>query len=344
MGHGCSGTARSEDLAISKVDETPPEKKDGGYLPVHTDSIRLDTIPPFALYFHPGPDQPYVLYCERKTEFTREARRRLMQNRITQLYITERDRAAYSRYLAEHLTDVLDDPRLTAREKSNILYDSAQAVVEDVLRAPTERSNIERGKAIVQRTVDFMRSKDFMLEHLLRTISCDYYLYTHSINVTAYSIALAMRSGYIDPATLREVANGALLHDVGESAISRKIKSKSGALSADEWDQMRKHPAEGVKILQKTGCLGEIAQDIVLSHHEKLNGTGYPHKLKGEEISPFVRIVTIADVFDALTTDRHHQPRMSTFEALKLMGDTMRDELDTTLFRNFVSMMGLSKV
>lgn len=330
-------------MAISKAERAPREEAGGGYLPVHTDSIRLDTIPPFALYIRPAADQPFVLYCERKTEFTRDARRRLMQNRINQLFIAEKDRAAYSRYLAEHLADVLDDSRLTVREKSNILYDSAQAVVEDVLKEPTQRANIERGKAIVQRTVEFMRSKDFMLEHLLRTISCDYYLYTHSINVTAYSIALAMRSGYIDPATLREVANGALLHDVGETAVNGTIKNKKGALTADEWDQMRKHPVEGVKILQKTGCLGEIAQDIVLSHHEKLNGTGYPNKRKADEISPFVRIVSIADVFDALTTDRHHQPRKSTFEALKLMNETMRDELDTQLFRNFVSMMGLSK-
>ena len=106
---------------------------------------------------------------------------------------------------------------------------------------------------------------------------------------------------------------------------------------------MRAHPEEGVKLLQKTGCLGEIAQDIVLCHHEKLNGHGYPHKLKGDQISPFVRIVTIADIFDALTTERFHQKRMSSFEALKLMRESMRDELDMDLFRNFVTMMGGSK-
>jgi HD-GYP domain-containing protein (c-di-GMP phosphodiesterase class II) len=330
-------------LAITKAEPAPPGRESGDYIPVHTDSIRLESIPPFSLYFRPSVDQPFVLYCERKTKFTREAKRRLLQNRINQLYISEKDRGAYSRYVAEHLSDVLKDPRLTVREKSNILYDSAQAVVEDVLKEPTQRSNIERGKAVVQRTVEFMRSQDFMLEHLLRTISCDYYLYTHSINVTAYSIALAMRSGYIDPATLREVANGALLHDVGESVLSGKLKRKQGALTAEEWDEMKRHPEEGLKLLQKTGCLGEIAQDIVLSHHEKLNGTGYPNKLQGEDISPFVRIVTIADIFDALTTERHHQKRMSSFEALKLMGDTMREEIDMQLFRNFVAMMGLSK-
>ncbi|MBX3175843.1 MAG: HD domain-containing protein [Candidatus Hydrogenedentes bacterium] len=329
---------------MSDTERAPARPESKGYLPVLIESIRLDTEPPFALYIRPTASQACVLYCERQTPFTRDARRRLLQNRISELYISEADRAAYSRYIAEHLADVLRDPRLTARDKSHILYDSAQAVVEDVLREPARRANIERGKAIVKRTVAFMRSPDFMLEHLLRTISCDYYLYTHSINVTAYSIALAMRCGFVDPATLREIANGALLHDVGESVLDSAIKNKPGPLSDGEWAEMRRHPEEGLKLLEKTGCLGEIAQDIVLSHHEKLDGSGYPNQRSGEDISPFVRIVTIADIFDALTTDRHHQKRMRSFEALKLMGETMRDQIDMPYFRNFVGMMGLSKV
>ncbi len=326
-----------------QAEQAPEKDAQQAFMSIHMDSLRLDTSPPFALYFRSGPDQPYVLYCERKTEFTRDAKKRLQQNRITQLYIAERDRSFYSRYVADNLNHILDDPKLTVREKSAILYDSAQAVVEDVLKKPTARAHIERGKAIVQRTVDFMRSEEFLLEHLLRTISCDYYIYTHSVNVVAYSIALCMRAGFLDPATLREVANGALLHDVGETVLDRATATKSGALTSEEWHEVQRHPEEGCVILQKSGVLGEIALDIVLHHHEKLDGTGYPHGLSGEEISIFVRIVTIADIFDALTTERHHQKARSTFEALKLMGETMRDTLDNELFRHFVSMMGGSK-
>ena len=115
---------------------------------------------------------------------------------------------------------------------------------------------------------------------------------------------------------------------------------KAGALTEEEWEQVKRHPEEGYKILQEAGALGEIALDIVRHHHEKLDGSGYPHGLRGEDISVFVRIVTIADIFDALTTERHHQSARSTFDALKLMGESMRDELDHELFRHFVSMMG----
>ena len=327
-------------MTPAQAEQAAEKSGEGTYVSIHFDSLRMDTSPPFALYFRPSVDQPYVLYCERKTKFTREARRRLVQNRISELYITDKDRAAYSRYVAENLEGILSDPRLTVREKSRILYDSAQAVVEDVLEKPSDRHHIERGKTIVQRTVEFMRSEEFLLEHLLRTISCDYYLYTHSVNVTAYAIALSMRAGFVDPATLREVANGALLHDVGETLLNRESRNKAGTLTPKEWEQVKTHPQEGHKILQKTGGLGEIALDIVLHHHEKLDGSGYPDGLKDDDISVFVRIVTIADIFDALTTERHHQKARSSFEALKLMGETMRDELDTELFRHFVAMMG----
>ena len=317
-------------------------KKDGPeeFMAIHTDSLLVDSSPPFALYFRSGEEQPFVLYCERKTEFTGEAKRRLRQNRIDRLYVTAKEKIHYSRYVADNLPSILNDPKLGVKEKSAILYDSAQAVVESVLSKPTERAQIERGKVIVEQTVEFMRSEEFMLQHLLRTISCDFYLYTHSVNVVAYSVALAMRAGYADPATLRELANGALLHDVGETMLNRSKAGSAEALSKEDWDEVKRHPEEGRAVLHKTGGLGEIALDIVLHHHEKLDGTGYPHGLSGDEISVFVRIVAIADIFDALTTDRHHQKAQGTFDALKLMGETMRTELDTELFRHFVGMMG----
>ena len=178
------------------------------------------------------------------------------------------------------------------------------------------------------------------MEQLLRTISADYYLYTHSVNVVAYSIALAQRAGYSDRATLREIANGALLHDIGKAKIDEALLNKPSALSTGEWEKMQQHARMGHDLLKAQDCLGEVALDIVLHHHEKVNGGGYPDRLTGDQISPFVKIVTIADVFDALTTDRFHQKGKGTFEALQLMQQTMKGELDPEIFRTFVGMMG----
>ncbi len=310
------------------------------YYPIRIDSIRLDTVPEFALYFRAGPTQPFVLYCERSIPFTRAARKRLETNRVEQLYVKSAERKEYHHYLAGHLEAILRDPKLTVREKSEILYDSAQAVVEDVLSTPPSRTSVDRGKEVVQQTIGFMTSEGFMLEHLLRTISCDYYLYTHSVNVLAYSIALAIHAGFRNTTMLRDTANGALLHDIGKSAIDTRILNKQSALTASEWELLQGHPSKGHSQLRELGSIGDIALDVVLHHHERLDGGGYPDGLKDSEIQPYVRIVTIADVFDALTSDRYHQQRKSTFEALSVMSQEMRGALDPDLLRAFVEVMG----
>lgn len=325
---------------IPKGEAAPTAQGQELYLPINLESLRLESVPDFDLYFQPGPDQPFVLYCERSTTFTADARKRLAGNRVRQLYIKKIQRSSYLRYLADYLEDILVDPNILVEEKAAILYDSAQAIVEDALARPESRDAIERGKNIVVRTVDFMTSSEFMLEYLLRNISCDYYLYTHSVNTVAYSIALAIRSGLSDKATLREIANGALLHDIGKCQIDLAILNKPDALDADEWMLIMRHPAEGHRILREHGILGEIALDLVLHHHEKLDGSGYPDGLQASEISPFVRMLTIADVFDALTTERYYQPARSTFDAIALMNKTMRNELDNGLLKCFIEMMG----
>jgi HD-GYP domain-containing protein (c-di-GMP phosphodiesterase class II) len=325
---------------VARQSREPVEYGDQVYLPVSISSLLPESVPRFDLYFRPGPEQPFVLYCERNTAFAEEARQRLLNNRIDHVFIRQSQRHEYTRYLAENIATILEDKSLSPRQKSAILYDSAQAVVEDILSEPKSRENIGRGKHIVRHTVDFMSGQSFKLENLLRSISSDYYLYTHSVNVTAYSIALATRAGFTDAATLRELANGALLHDIGKSTVPRELLNKDTALTASEWKRMKDTPRAGYNMLAEMDCVGEVALDIVLHHRERINGLGYPDGIDEKGLSPFVRIVAIADVFDALTTDRHHQKAKSTFEALRIMNGTMRQELDAELLRKFVELMG----
>jgi len=146
--------------------------------------------------------------------------------------------------------------------------------------------------------------------------------------------------GIADQATLREIANGALLHDVGKATLHRDVLEKSGPLTSNEWQKMKDAPRIGYEMMLEADCVGEIALDIILHHRERLNGSGYPDGLQGDQISKFVRIVSICDIFDALTCDRHHQSKRPTFEALDTMGRMIKREIDEDLFRHFVSMMG----
>ncbi|MBI3119971.1 MAG: HD domain-containing protein, partial [Candidatus Hydrogenedentes bacterium] len=235
----------SPGLIVPPVQARPAQYHGHTYYPIGMGSIRINSTPSFDLFLRPGPEQPFVLYCERNTPFAEEAWRRLELSRIEMLWVRQDDLHGYNLYVSDHLASILSDGAQSPAEKATILYDCAQAVVGEVLRQPRSKEALARGKQIARHTVDYMTADDFKVEPLLRSLSSEYYLYTHSVNVATYSIALAMRAGFGDQATLREIAHGALLHDIGESMIDPEILNKPGNLSGAEWEIVRAHPEAG---------------------------------------------------------------------------------------------------
>jgi response regulator RpfG family c-di-GMP phosphodiesterase len=136
----------------------------------------------------------------------------------------------------------------------------------------------------------------------------------HSRRVAEYTVTLAERVGLKGP-VLEDIRRGAMLHDVGKIGISDNILLKPGPLSDEEWGQMRHHPQIGFWIVNGVETL-RGAEEIVLSHHERFDGLGYPRGLKGEEIPLGARIFSIADSLDAMTSDRPYQ-RGQSFEAAR---------------------------
>ncbi len=129
--------------------------------------------------------------------------------------------------------------------------------------------------------------------------------YAHSFRVRAYTGHLARLAGYT-PALLPQLEHAALLHDIGKIAVSDAILLKPGALTQDEWVEMRKHPAAGERILRRVSFL-QPAAVIVRHHHEQYDGGGYPDGLAAEQIPLGARIFALADALDAVTSDRPYR-------------------------------------
>lgn len=129
---------------------------------------------------------------------------------------------------------------------------------------------------------------------------------------------------------------GALLHDVGKSKIDLKILNKQGSLDTEEWEIIKKHPIFGNELLLNSKGSTEDQRIIVLQHHEKCNGRGYPHGFTKHNIHPYGRILTISDVFDALTTNRPYKGAMQSFDTLKLMTEEMEGHFDLKYLRQFI--------
>jgi putative nucleotidyltransferase with HDIG domain len=136
---------------------------------------------------------------------------------------------------------------------------------------------------------------------------------------------------------------GALLHDVGKIAVPAEILNKPGRLTSEEWALMRSHPEAGVELLRGIDFPEDVIP-IVLSHHEKWNGAGYPHGLAGESIPLAARVLGLADVYDALTTNRSYKPGMSHDVAMQTMRQDAGTHFDPALFAEFEAVMAARHV
>ena len=170
------------------------------------------------------------------------------------------------------------------------------------------------------------------------TESKDRYTQGHCERVADVACALAKRVGF-DERTLFWFRIGTLLHDVGKLVIPEEVLNKPGRLTADEWETVKQHPAAGVELLSDIEFPWDVTP-IVRSHHEYWDGSGYPDGLVGDEIPMEARIVCLADVYDALTTERSYKKALTHEQAVTLMRRDIGRQFDPELFRAFEEVMG----
>ena len=177
---------------------------------------------------------------------------------------------------------------------------------------------------------------------LSRLKRADDYTYMHSVAVCGLMIALARQLGLSEDDS-REAGLGGLMHDIGKSKIADRILRKPDKLTDDEWVKMKAHPEIGHSILSK-GSYGPIPMDVVLHHHEKIDGTGYPHRLAGDSISLFARMASVCDVYDAITSNRPYKTGWSAAEAIRKMAEWAPGYFDERIFQAFVKTVGIYPV
>ncbi|NUM56791.1 MAG: HD domain-containing protein [Candidatus Hydrogenedentes bacterium] len=303
-------------------------------------SLRVDTIARFEIHIRTQHQPDPVLYRARELPITAQTLLVLRDRGHKEVLVPADQEPEYQQYIEENLGSILSDESIPIEQRSQVLYESATNLMRYVFEAPRSPDMVKRSKDMVANASAFLQNEKVAFEHLLSLVSFDYYTYTHSVNVFVFSYMLAQYAGFTDPALLRDLGEGALLHDVGKSRLDSSIVQCAGPLTDAQWAEMRKHPTYGYEILRDHNAFGALALDIVLHHHEKLGGGGYPDGLSGDQIHPLVRISTIADIFDAMTTRRSYRDAIDSFPALRTMRDEMANALDPTLFRQFVEMMG----
>jgi len=178
------------------------------------------------------------------------------------------------------------------------------------------------------------------LVSLARLKTRDDYTYMHSVAVCGLMVSLAKRLG-LDEATTREAGLAGLVHDLGKAMIPLKVLNKPAKLTEEEFKVVRHHPSAGYQMLLEGGGVGPIALDVVLHHHEKVDGSGYPHRLKDEQISLFAKMGAVCDVYDAITSNRPYKTGWDPSEALRKMTEWAPGHFDMKVFQAFVKSVGI---
>ncbi|HEX6558252.1 MAG TPA: HD domain-containing phosphohydrolase, partial [Longimicrobiales bacterium] len=254
--------------------------------------------------------------------------------------------------LVAELAQDADHPLLEAEaERENALVLLEQGRKAEALKSLNRSHRLFTNLKARHALIDLDRQLDELERSYMQVVkawaesieSKDQYTAGHCARVADYTCALARACG-ISGRDLSWIRMGAFLHDVGKTGVTAKILNKKGRLTDGEWQLMRAHTTIGDEIVAGLDFPYDI-RPIVRSHHERWAGGGYPDNLSGEAIPLIARILCIADVFDALTTDRSYRPAYPRSEALALMAaeaGTMLDPKLFELFRNLIESHGLA--
>ena len=203
--------------------------------------------------------------------------------------------------------------------------------------------NVENAMPLVQEIAASVMRNPGALISLARLKVADDYTYMHSVAVCALMIALSAKLGLDDEKT-REAGLAGLLHDIGKMAIHLDILNKPGKLTDAEFMSVKEHPVAGHQMLLNATGVGKIALDVCLHHHEKMDGSGYPDRLSGDQISLFARMGAVCDVYDAITSNRPYKQGWCPAESLRKMADWCTGHFDDAVFQAFVGSVGIYPV
>ncbi|MEG5266018.1 HD-GYP domain-containing protein [Pseudomonas sp. JDS28PS106] len=201
---------------------------------------------------------------------------------------------------------------------------------------------VEDVDLLVEEITNSIQRHPHALISLSRLRTSDEYTYMHSVAVCALMVALARRLGMPEE-QVREAGVAGLMHDVGKMMIDPEILNKPGRLTPQEFEAMKYHPEAGLKILDASLPVNAIVRDVCLHHHEKVDGSGYPHGLVGEQISLFARMGAVCDVYDAITSDRPYKKGWGAAQSIREMA-SWKGHFDPVVFQSFVKTVGIYPV
>ncbi len=329
---------------------------DHHYLPITAETLSVGSTIDFDCYIKRF--NGYVIIIEAGTTITEDLAAKLA--RQSQVYISRAHHERYAAYCRNHdcetgivkekreepsyeqlSVDELEEKLKAEKDndrKIELLYGCGYALMQTCQSVPEEALPVNDLKRYSRLLCQLIRSQKFHLKQFLGKMPGIYNEANHALNVAILGTILAGISGFTD-LEIEEIALAGLLHDIGKRRVDPAILNKDAKLDKNEFVKVQSHPTYSSEIIKKNRIQSRQIFSAVRYHHEKLDGSGYPSGLVGNQIPLMAQVLGICDVFDALTTDRTFRPAYSSFDALMLMKKEMAKQINTDYVDRLVKLL-----
>ncbi|MBF0318201.1 MAG: DUF3391 domain-containing protein [Nitrospirae bacterium] len=324
----------------------PPQNKSfSDYIKVKDDLLQIDklslvegTVVVFGLYTKNGMDiVPLILNRNKKGEpvVTKE-----LLNSPGELMIERCDVNKYRDYLKMVMKD--SGAANAMSSKNMMIKENAKILVQDLFNTPGDPEKMDACKGTVESVISSIIDTKGLITNLFTVNKHDYYVYTHSVNVSVFSVATAIAMGIQSEGELFAIGLGSLLHDIGMSTIPPEVLHKPvERLTEFELGLLKGHVYEGHDIVKLYKGIPPETLIPLMEHHENLMGTGYPMGLKGGKLHLAGRIISITNIYDTLTTSRPGFKAISPYDALTYL-NSQANLYDADILKEFITVLGKS--
>lgn len=274
---------------------------------VRTDSLIAGTKLAQSIYNENG-----IPLVQKGVSLTERMIQRLIKNKINYAYI-----------LDELTKGVVVEPLISNELKVEAIHNIKETFDTLQTKGPSEKSYIlhttgAKLKNILEEIIYLIKNRHSTISLLADILVTDDYTFQHSLNVAIYSLTIGIDLGFSEK-ELSDLGVGAIFHDIGKVFIEEEILKKKGKLTDKEFKSIQDHPKLGFDYIRKQTDLSSVIAHCAYQHHERLDGSGYPRHLKGEDIHIYAKIIAIADVFDAVTSKRTYRDAMLPHEGLEIL-------------------------
>lgn len=300
------------------------------YFPVPIDAIVSDGLV-FDLYLVYG-DGKAVLYRKCGASYDTRDVEALREKGFTHFYVPNVQHQQFQRAMCEQACNTFEDASIAREKRTRIVRDSCGKMIENFMTAQRIDGMSETLGMMAGKFSEWCSNDKSEFGYLLEMSEHDFYTTTHMVNVGVGCTLLAAELLGNDHELVQDLSLGGLIHDVGKFGVPAEVLNKEGKLSDDEWALIRSHPEHGAAILRGQEDISPLIVDMALSHHERLDGKGYPNGIGGEKIGLPARICAVVDVYDALSSSRPYRGPIAPRAVLDMMREDVGKAFDAKVF------------